>query len=83
MCEPPSASACEPIAHATRHIPGFGIVAQGVHRDALVDQRHVGSRTDGAVELAHGQRVHGIESGEQPSVGQDLPLGVGGTPPVA
>ena len=42
---------------------GGKAVTQGVHRDALVDQRHVGSRADGAVELAHGQRIHGIESG--------------------
>ena len=62
---------------------GGKAVTQRVHRDSLVDQRHVGGRTDGAVELAHGQRIHGVESWEQPSVGEDLPLGVGGAPPGA
>jgi len=56
-------------------------VTQAVHRDWLIDSRRRGGSMDRPVELPRGHRIGRIEAGEEPSIWQDLALGMGHAPP--
>jgi hypothetical protein len=70
-------------AFAAGHSSARYIVAQRVHRHALVDLRSLGGYVDGSVELTRAPRIDGVQSRKQPAVGQHLAQCVRLAPPVA
>src|SRR5271169_1394236 len=58
-------------------------VSEGMHRDAPVDLGCGRGGVDGAVELARGERIDGVLTGEQPAAGEDPAFGMGVPPPGA